>query len=237
MSILHDATTGKVIPHMRRPRPNLQVSWIQDRHKELRNTWNSRMDSTSDIPLIPSSPRSPYSPHRSVQDRTMNIVLTLPKRYLHHRNSSIFQSLSHRSSPALSSTSTEPTPRPPSITPLMPTTELDAPTSECALPSPVKPSRSGVVQFCQPLPHTSNSRLLSVSHDVSQDDLFHPNDKVVHITVKLPRRRNRKAHKDLESERSEESETMKDLIKMVDCGEVPLPRSRVSRRRRTMRTR
>lgn len=110
----------------------------------------------------------------------------------------------------------------------MPTTELDAPTSECALPSPVKPSRSGVVQFCQPLPHTSNSRLLSVSHDVSQDDLFHPNDKVVHITVKLPRRRNRKAHKDLESERSEESETMKDLIKMVDCGEVPLPRSRVS---------
>ena len=43
MSILHDATTGKVIPHMRRPRPNLQVSWIQDRHKELRNTWNSRM--------------------------------------------------------------------------------------------------------------------------------------------------------------------------------------------------
>ena len=150
----------------------------------------------NDISLVtlnsPHSPRS--SPLPPPSEQTMDIVLSLPKRYPNRRKTRTFlYSLNSLTSGETSSqmygqdSYSEDTNRN-SVSPLADLQVLVPPSdgSEACY----SPSHSSLIQLHQPLPHTSNTCVLSVSNDVGRDDLIRPDDRVMHI--RLPRRRDRR---------------------------------------------
>ena len=172
------------------------MSWIQDKRKQIRNTWNSRGDSVNDISLVtPNSPRSPRSPPLpSSPEQTIDIVLSLPKRYPNHRKArnllnslnSLSSSDTNRQSYGRDSLSEDTTRN--SVSPLSDLQVSLPPSGGSGAPG--SPSHSSLIQLRRPLPHTSNTCVLSVSHDVGREDLVHPEDMVMH--VRLPKRRDRR---------------------------------------------
>lgn len=149
----------------------------------------------NDISLVASSsPRSPRSsPLPPPPEQTMDIVLSLPKRYPNRRKTRTFlYSLNSLASGETSSQAygrdsySEDTNRN-SVSPLV---DLQVLAPSSGSETPCSPSHSSLIQLRRPLPHTSNTCVLSVSNDVGRDDLLRPDDRVMHI--RLPRRRDRR---------------------------------------------
>lgn len=165
------------VASLRKNLPSVNAAWIQPKTGFLRNTWSSRSDAI--LPVTVVSTDSPCSsPQLHSSDRSVDIIIKPPTHYLRRRLRKSFESGAHLPFPI--------------------SCEKDVFTTT---PSPIVTSRnqsispfdrdsfneSGVDDSPLP-PYSSTPNLLSVSHDLTPDELQPPSE-TIYMNVSISKKR------------------------------------------------